>query len=80
MGKNYLCIMTFLKKFSGNQYKSLKKCSSDQERNYMIDGSTSGKEARAAFGALVELIQTEEGFVHDRITQWQNSGTFVSYF
>ncbi len=80
MSDNYLCILSFLKKYSGNQYKSIEKCVTDQERMYMTDGSNSGKKARTTFESLVKTIETKYGFEHDRITQWQNSGVFVSYF
>lgn len=80
MDSNYLCVLSFLKKYSGNQYKKLEKCATEEERTYMINGSESGKAARTSFASLVEAIETKHGFEHDRITQWQNSGTFVSYF
>ena len=80
MANDYLCILEFLKNYSGRQYKKLEKCELGEERTIMIHGSELGKKARAAFSTLVDIIESRFGFEHDRITQWQNSGTFVSYF
>lgn len=79
MVDNYLKILSFLKKYGGNQYKKLDKCSSNEERDYMVSGSEAGKFARAQFTELVEIIEKSCSFEHDKVTQWQNSGTYVSY-
>ena len=81
MGNNtYYQILDFIETYSGNQYKMLKKCSPGQELDYMTKGSESGKAAREAFTAIVNAISASFGLKAGRITQWQNSGTFVSYF
>ena len=80
MTEGYLCILDFLKTYSGNQYKKLPKCKTDVERSYMINGSEAGKKAGRAFSTLVKLIEHEYGFQDNKVVQWQNSGTFVSYF
>ena len=79
MISTYLNILDFLKQYSGNQYKKIDKCISEDERNYMLKASEDGKNARAKFTSLVDLIESMTGFEHERISQWQNSGTFVSY-
>ncbi len=45
----------------------------------MVSGSEAGKFARAQFTELVEIIEKSCSFEHDKVTQWQNSGTYVSY-
>ena len=81
MGNNtFYQILDFIETYGGSQYKMLKKCSPGQELDYMTKGSESGKAAREAFTAIVNTISASYGLKAGRITQWQNSGTFVSYF
>ena len=81
MGNNaYYQILDFIETYGGNQYKMLKKCSPGEELDYMTKGSEAGKAAREAFTTIVNTISTSFGLKSGRITQWQNSGTFVSYF
>ena len=81
MGKNtYNQILDFIETYGGNQYKMLKKCNPGQELDYMTKGSESGKAAREAFTSIVNTIGTSFDLKAGKVTQWQNSGTFVSYF
>ena len=66
--------------FGGEKYKKLDKCKSEQEREYMEKGAEAGKSARSAFTDLVEKTAVHSDLNHGKITQWQNSGNFVSYF
>ena len=81
MGNNtYNQILDFIETYGGNQYKMLKKCNPGQELDYMTKGSESGKAAREAFTSIVNTIGTSFDLKAGKVTQWQNSGTFVSYF
>ena len=46
----------------------------------MKRGAEAGRIARSEFGELVEAISAKFDLKPGKITQWQNSGTFVSYF
>ena len=76
----YIQILDFLDVYGGNQYKMLKKCTPGAELDYMTKGSDAGKNARKLFSEIVALIASKYDLKMDKITQWQNSGTFVSYF
>lgn len=81
LGKSkYSKILEFIKKYSGHQYKMLSKCKQGEELKYMQQGSEAGKTARAYFTEIIDSVADENGLSKGRITQWQNSGTFVSYF
>ena len=76
----YYRILDFIEAYGGNQYKMLKKCTPGHELEYMTKGSEAGKAAREAFTAIVNTIGTSFDLKAGKVTQWQNSGTFVSYF
>ncbi len=76
----YLDIISFIKKYHGEKYKDPQKCRTIDERQYMLVGAEKGKKARNLFTELADIIQKEYSLSYDRVTQWQNSGTFVSYF
>ena len=76
----YYRILDFIEAYGGNQYKMLKKCTPGHELEYMTKGSEAGKAAREAFTAIVNTIGTSFNLKAGKVTQWQNSGTFVSYF
>ena len=81
MGNNtYYRILDFIEAYGGTQYKMLKKCTPGHELEYMTKGSEAGKAAREAFTAIVNTIGTSFDLKAGKVTQWQNSGTFVSYF
>ena len=77
---SYHEILSYLKEFSGEKYKMLKKCNSDEERAYMEKGAEAGRIARSGFSELVNAMSEQFNLKPGKITQWQNSGTFVSYF
>lgn len=77
---SYHEVLSYLKNFGGEKYKKLDKCKSEQERKYMEKGAEAGKSARSAFTDLVEKTAVYSDLNHGKITQWQNSGNFVSYF
>lgn len=77
---SYHEILSYLKEFSGEKYKMLRKCNSDEERAYMEKGAEAGRIARSEFSELVDAIVEQFDLRPGKITQWQNSGTFVSYF
>ena len=77
---SYHEILSYLKEFSGEKYKMLKKCNSDEERAYMEKGAEAGRIARSGFSELVNSMSEQFNLKPGKITQWQNSGTFVSYF
>ena len=79
MSNNYQRLLSFLIKYHGKQYKKQEKCT-EEEKIYMNEAKKAGQEARNAFTSLVGIIEKEYDFTHERISQWQNSGTFVSYF
>ena len=76
----YYEILRFIEKYSGNQYKMLSKCKSGDELQYMEKGSEAGKTARKYFADIIDMVSEKYGLGKGKITQWQNSGTFVSYF
>ena len=53
---SYQDVLTFLKEFGGEKYKELSKRKNDEEREYMEKGAEKGKNARANFTKLVEII------------------------
>ena len=75
----YLHILNYLEEYGGEQYKRLERCRNAEERSFMEKGSWEGRTARSAFTDLVQLLENRTGFKAERISQWQNSGTFVSY-
>ena len=80
MNSKYAKILDYLQKYGGEQYKRIDKCKNDEEKQYMKDAAEAGKEARQLFTDIAEEIAEVTHFDFERITQWQNSGTFVSYF
>ena len=81
MGENkYLQVLSFLRTYAGEQYKKLDKCKNAEERAFMEKGSEEGKAARNSFTDIAHLIEARIGIKAGKISQWQNSGTFVSYF
>lgn len=78
--QNYQMILEFLHQYGGKQYKRQDKCTSDDERAFMVSGYKSGQEARAGFTRIADSVAEEHGLLYDRITPWQNSGVFVRYF
>lgn len=80
MSKEYKKVLEYLERYGGEQYKKLEKCKNDSEKQYMMDAAEAGKEARELFSSIAKIIENKTGFILGRITQWQNSGTFVSYF
>jgi hypothetical protein len=78
--QSYKDILSYLKQYGGEKYKKLEKCKSTQEQSYMTSGAEAGKRARARFAELVDAMSLSCGLEKGKITQWQNSGTFVSYF
>lgn len=75
----YSQVLLFLKKYGGEKYKMIKKCKSDKEKAYMEEGAELGKRARASFEEIINEIQKRFGLKPGKITQWQNSGSFVRY-
>ena len=71
--QNYQMILEFLHQYGGKQYKRQDKCTSDDERAFMVSGYKSGQEARAGFTRIADSVAEEHGLLYDRITPWQNS-------
>ncbi len=80
MNSKYTKILDYLQKYGGEQYKKIDKCKNIEEKQYMEEAADAGKEARQLFTDIAEEIAKATHFGLGRITQWQNSGTFVSYF
>lgn len=80
MATNYKKIIEYLKEYSGQQYKKQEKCKDAAEEKYMQDGAEKGREARQIFTDIANSIEEDNDLIAGKITQWQNSGTFVSYF
>lgn len=58
----------------------LSKCKQDEELQYMEEGSKAGKVARNYFSDIIDEVSTKFELCRGEVSQWQNSGTFVSYF
>ncbi|MFR9167062.1 MAG: hypothetical protein ACLVKO_12960 [Dysgonomonas sp.] len=46
----------------------------------MEEGSKAGKVARNYFSDIIDEVSTKFELCRGEVSQWQNSGTFVSYF
>ena len=58
----------------------LSKCKQDEELQYMEEGSKAGKVARNYFSDIIDEVSTKFELCRGEVSQWQNSGMFVSYF
>lgn len=76
----YLQVLDYLRTYGGKQYKKAEKCESPEELAFMEKGSEEGKKARNSFTGMVQLLNNKTDLSPEKITQWQNSGVFVSYF
>ena len=56
----------------------LSKCKQDEELQYMEEGSKAGKVARNYFSDIIDEVSTKFELCRGEVSQWQNSGTFVS--
>ena len=77
---DYFKVLEYLKEYAGQQYKKIDKCRDDKEKQYMVTAGECGREARQIFTDIAQFIEEENDLASGRITQWQNSGTFVGYF
>ena len=80
MTTNFYKVLEYLREYAGQQYKKIDKCRDENEQQYMVAAGECGREARQIFTDIAEYIEEENDLLSGRITQWQNSGTFVSYF
>lgn len=80
MSNNLSKVLEYLSTYSGEKYKKQEKCKDEAERNWMSSARKAGEEAYHIFIDLANHIAEKTGFEYGRVTQWQNSGTFVSYF
>lgn len=80
MAEEYKKVLQYLETFSGDKYRKLEKCKNNSERQRMILGAEAGREAWKLVKQLADKIAKVVGMDVKVVTQWQNSGSFVSYF
>ena len=80
MAREYLKVLEYIKTYGGEKYKRAEKCKNEIESQYMSEGADAGKEARDIFTEIANELSSIYNLEIERITQWQNSGNFVSYF